>query len=92
MQRLHLLLSGRVQGIGFRFFALSEARRRGVTGWVRNRADRQVEVVAEGPEAELQALLAALQKGPVGARVDKAEVSWLPVTGEFSSFEARANW
>jgi acylphosphatase len=92
MQRLHLLLSGRVQGIGFRYFALWEARRRGLTGWVRNRGDRQVEVVAEGPEAELQILLAALQKGPVGARVENAEVSWLPATGEFSGFEARASW
>jgi len=91
MLRLHAILTGRVQGVGFRFFALEEARRRGLTGWVRNLGQRQVEVVAEGPEKELQTFLEALRAGPVSARVDNAEVSWPPSTGEFNGFDARAN-
>ena len=91
MTRLHAILSGRVQGVGFRFFTLAEARRRGLTGWVRNRGQRQVEVLAEGPEKELTSFLEALRTGPVSARVDGAEVSWPPATGEFPSFEARAS-
>lgn len=91
MARLHVILTGRVQGVGFRFFALGEAHRRGLTGWVRNKGQRQVEVLAEGTEERLQSFLESLRAGPVSSRVDSEEVSWPAATGEFTTFEARAN-
>ena len=91
MKRLHAILSGRVQGVGFRYFALEEAAARRLTGWVRNRGEGQVEVMAEGPEPELSAFLEALRAGPPAARVDAAQVDWREGTGEFTGFHARAS-
>lgn len=90
-KRLHGVISGRVQGVGFRFLAVREAQRRGLTGWVRNRRENQVEVVAEGPAAELEEFLAALREGPPLAEVAGVTVEWQEATGEFRSFEARAS-
>ena len=77
--------------MGFRLFALQEASRRGLTGWVRNRGEDQVEVVAEGPEDQLQALLEALRAGPPRAWVQGVDTSWQAATGEFTDFSARAS-
>jgi acylphosphatase len=63
------MIRGRVQGVGYRAWAASEARRRGLDGWVRNRADGSVELLAAGPGAAVEALLAACERGPSGARV-----------------------
>jgi len=67
------LISGRVQGVGFRFFAKQLADQIGVVGWVRNLADGRVEALASGSPSQLAALLAGLEEGPVGARVDDIE-------------------
>lgn len=67
----HFFLTGRVQGVCFRWACRDEAIRLGLTGWVRNLADGRVEVTAEGPEARLDALRAWLSKGPPSARVTK---------------------
>ncbi len=91
MKRLHAILTGRVQGVGFRYFALEEAAARGLTGWVRNRGERQVEALAEGPEPELAAFLEALRSGPPAARVDAAQIEWREATGEFTGFRPRAS-
>ncbi len=88
-RRLHAVISGRVQGVGFRFFAVREAERRGLTGWVRNLHEDQVEVVAEGSSAQLQDFLAALKQGPPLAWVAGVTVEWLEATGEFIGFGAR---
>ncbi|MDR2047913.1 MAG: acylphosphatase [Treponema sp.] len=63
-------VQGRVQGVGFRYSAIQEARRAGITGWVRNNADGDVEVWAEGPPEKLAAFLRWLRKGPPYARVE----------------------
>ena len=63
------LISGRVQGVGFRFFAVSEASKLGVRGYVRNLSTGNVEVYAIGEQATLEALRVRLARGPVGARV-----------------------
>ncbi|MBN2149387.1 MAG: acylphosphatase [Anaerolineales bacterium] len=88
--RLHAVVSGRVQGVSFRYFVSEQAQRIGVKGWVRNRWQGTVEVMAEGTEYELKILLDALRQGPPAARVDDVDYEWLPGTGEFSSFWVRS--
>jgi acylphosphatase len=66
---LHVVVRGRVQGVGFRWFVRQQARALGVRGWVRNRTDGSVEVEAEGEAAALRELRASLARGPSGAYV-----------------------
>jgi acylphosphatase len=84
--RLHATIEGRVQGVGFRYFVLDTAQALGVTGWVRNRWDDTVEVMAEGERPALEKLLAALRRGPRAAFVSNVDVEWGPATGEFKRF------
>ena len=71
--QLHVVVRGRVQGVGFRWFVREEGRRLGLAGWVRNRPDGSVEVAAEGPDASIQALRDALNAGPDGAVVQHVD-------------------
>ncbi len=87
--RLQAFVSGVVQGVGYRYFAMNAAHMLGVTGWVRNRIDGSVMVVAEGPREELEKLLKELRRGPHSGRVDKVNVSWFPYQGDFDRFEVR---
>lgn len=87
--RLHALVAGRVQGVGFRDFARREARRLGLSGWAANRADGRVEVVAEGCDEALDALAVQLEEGPPGARVTGVDARRDSATGEFDGFEIR---
>lgn len=68
--RLHARISGRVQGVGFRWFVREEARRLGLAGWVRNLPTGDVELVAEGPPETLAAFARMIAQGPPGARVE----------------------
>lgn len=68
---LHFLVTGRVQGVGFRWFVHREAAEIGLHGWVRNTADGHVEVVATGAPRDLAELRTALHKGSRGSRVDR---------------------
>lgn len=83
----HLLISGRVQGVGFRYSMAEEAERLGVNGWVRNRRDGTVEAVIEGPSEAVEALLAWARRGPPSARVTDVAIS--EIEGSFERFEAR---
>jgi acylphosphatase len=85
-RRLHASVRGVVHGVGFRHFVLQAARGLGLTGWVANRHDGTVEVVAEGPEDRLEILLGDLRRGPRSARVESVEASWSDATGEFAEF------
>ena len=89
LSRLRVHLEGRVQGVGFRFFVQHTASALGLTGWVRNRWDGSVEVLAEGPRPSLDRLLAALRQGPRGAMVTDCQVSWEEGSGEFAYFSVR---
>lgn len=74
------LVGGRVQGVGFRYFALRQARAIGIRGWVRNLPDGRVEVHAEGAETALRRFAAALRQGPPLSRVE--EVTETAAAGE----------
>ena len=88
--RVRALVRGRVQGVFYRDFTCSHARRIGVFGWVRNLADgATVEVVAEGPEPALQQLLDNLRRGPRGSRVVTVDTEWASPEGSFISFDVR---
>ena len=83
----HLVISGRVQGVGFRYSMSEEAERLGVTGWVRNRRDGTVEAVIDGAPDAVEGILAWARRGPRGASVSEVEVSEIP--GSFEGFELR---
>jgi acylphosphatase len=93
VRRCQAIISGRVQGVGFRYATEARARELGVGGWVRNRWDGAVEVVAEGPAEAVQRLLAFLQRGPTMAHVADVKLTWQtpldPETTVRRSFEVR---
>ena len=82
------LITGRVQGVGFRYFAQEAADREGLHGWVRNLPDGRVEAQAEGDADALERFERALRRGPRGARVDNVVVDSLPPTGRDTGFAA----
>jgi acylphosphatase len=88
-RRLKAEIVGDVQGVGFRYFAQSHARRLGLEGYVRNRYDGAVEVEAEGSSDALEGFLDLLRKGPRAARVQDVAVDWLPVRGDLGPFGVR---
>ncbi len=92
-ERLDATVHGRVQGVGYRVFALREAMDLGVTGWVANEADGSVHVIAEGPRRDLEALLARLEAGPPAAIIDRVAARWEPARGAATGFriESRAH-
>jgi len=81
----HLVISGRVQGVGFRYSMVEEAERLGVTGWVRNRREGTVEAVVDGDARSIDAILAWARRGPPSARVTEVRVS--ESAESFDSFE-----
>lgn len=89
MKRLYARVHGYVQGVGYRFFAQSEAQRLGLCGYVRNCMDGTVEVVAEGEEDALQEFLHALYRGPAGARVQRVDADYAEATREWNAFTIR---
>lgn len=86
LKQLHLLVRGRVQGVYFRASTQREARRLGLTGWVKNRSDGSVEILAEGEETSIRELYGWAQKGPSAARVDRVDTRWRSFTGDFADF------
>lgn len=78
MASAHVEVCGVVQGVGFRWFTVQAARRLGIAGWVKNRADGCVEISASGEAVELEQFLEDVRRGPEGARIDS--VRTLPVS------------
>lgn len=87
--RVHLLISGRVQGVAFRHSTKDEADRLGLVGWVRNLDDGRVEALGEGPRETLEQFVAWCHRGPRSARVTGVAVTWSDPTGEHASFAVR---
>lgn len=88
-QRLDARVSGRVQGVGFRYYTRQTAHRLGLTGWVRNEYDGAVRFVAEGPRETLERLLLHITQGPPMSRVDAVSTSWDRATGVYKDFSVR---
>jgi acylphosphatase len=87
IKRLEAVVSGRVQGVGFREFVRHEASTRGIAGYVRNSDDgRNVELVAEGDDTALDELVRALHAGPRFARVEHVDAKFSDAGGGFSKF------
>jgi acylphosphatase len=85
----HYLISGRVQGVGFRFFAEAAAAREGLHGWVRNTADGRVEILAEGDAGALDRFEVAVRRGPPAARVTDVRVADRDASGHDGGFTIR---
>lgn len=88
-KRARAWISGRVQGVCFRYYTVEEARRLGVDGWVRNLPDGRVELVAEGEPDRVEALLEWCHRGPSSARVVDVEVADEAPEGELDGFTVR---
>ncbi|WP_038057379.1 acylphosphatase [Thermodesulfobacterium hydrogeniphilum] len=89
MKRVHVFISGRVQGVFFRAYTEAEAKKLGVKGWVRNLPDGRVEAVFEGEDGAVDQMIAWCHKGSPHAKVTKVEVIEEPYKGEFTDFEIR---
>ncbi len=88
-KRVHVFVSGRVQGVGFRAWAAREARMLKLAGWVKNLPDGRVEAVVQGPPEQVDALVEKLKGGPRAARVEKLDVRDEPAEGGLEDFEIR---
>jgi acylphosphatase len=87
MKQLHAIVKGKVQGVSFRHYTTLKARQLGLVGWVRNRSDETVEVMAEGDEEKLKSLASWLHHGSPDAEVDTVEITWDEPRGEFTNFK-----
>ena len=87
MQRMKILVHGRVQGVYFRYFTQKKARQLGVVGTVRNLADGSVEIIAQAEADVVQSLLDWSRKGPITARVDRVESEALPIDSTLVAFD-----
>ena len=85
MMRVQLVVSGRVQGVSYRWHTRARAADLGLTGWVRNRREGTVEVLAAGPRPQLEALISWCRTGSPAAEVDEVDVSWVD-GGELQTF------
>lgn len=84
--RLHAIVSGHVQGVGFRYFARDKAQTLGAVGWVRNLQNGNVELIAEAERTKLEALVTDLKQGPRGSAVSNVELEWGAASNEFGEF------
>ena len=87
--QLHILVSGRVQGVGFRDFARRSAEEFGIHGYAKNLANGGVEIVAEGAGTALDDFLDTLKNGPPAGRVDHVQIDQRDSSGEYTGFEIR---
>ena len=88
-ERIHIMVTGRVQGVGFRAFVQHTANELGLSGWVRNVGSNQVKVIAEGKPQILKIFLEAVLTGPRGSRINESNFNWEIPLGDLPSFEIR---
>ena len=85
--KIHVVVSGRVQGVFFRYFTKENAEKLGLCGWVKNTRDGKVELVAEGEKDNLETLIGKLKEGPPMSKVKDLEIEWGDFTGGFDEFK-----
>jgi acylphosphatase len=87
--RKRILITGRVQGVGYRYFAVESAERLGVSGWARNLVDGRVEVEVEGPPVAVDRLIEELRVGPHLSKVTTLDIQDLDGTNSYKGFHVR---
>ena len=87
MKRVHILVSGIVQGVFFRYNTMKKANEFDLRGWVRNLSDGGVELLCEGNNDDVDKMIEWCKKGPQGAYVEKVEIKWEDYAGEFKAFQ-----
>ncbi|MBN1502333.1 acylphosphatase [Candidatus Woesearchaeota archaeon] len=88
-RRVHIIVSGTVQGVFYRSETKEKATELGLVGWVRNASKGNVEIIAEGPEENLKQLIQWCRHGPPNAEVDDIDIEWFGPVNDFSSFKIR---
>ena len=83
----HIVVSGMVQGVGFRYFTMRIARKRQLTGWVRNLPEGEVEIEVEGPRGLIESLIKDLKVGNTWAQVTDIDVRWSAFSGKYTGFD-----
>jgi acylphosphatase len=83
---MHILVEGRVQGVGFRYFVQAQANQLGLTGWVRNLEDGRVEILAEGEKKDILELLDRVRTGPRGSIISEIKFDWAEAAGNRKYF------
>ena len=86
-KQLRAIIHGHVQGVSFRYYTVQEAQKLGITGWVRNEPDNTGQVVAEGSQEQLDALIDFLHVGSPSANIAEIYIDWHEATGKFSEFK-----
>ena len=87
--RAHVRVHGEVQNVGFRFHTHRKAASAGLTGWIKNANDTQVEIMFEGDKKKIEECIESCRRGPLFSKVEEIEVEWQKPTGEFKFFEVR---
>jgi acylphosphatase len=88
--RVDAIVRGRVQGVGFRYFAWREAQDLDLEGWVANEPDGSLRCLAQGPRQRVEAFLQRLEDGPAAAIVERVSVSWMTASGPLGPFSVRS--
>ena len=89
IKRVRVTISGRVQGVGFRYFTQREGERLGLVGWVKNLPNGGVEMEAEGDEAQVDAFVEAMRRGPPASRVLDCQIVEIPANRRDVAFDVR---
>ena len=85
--KVNLTISGKVQGVGFRYFVLRQAQKLGINGWVSNKSNGDVEALAQGEKADLEQFIAKVKEGTTFSRVDNVNLEWMNKGEQYFGFE-----
>ena len=80
-------ITGKVQGVGFRYFVLRQAQELGIQGWISNKSNGDVEALAQGEKADLELFIAKVKQGPAFSRVEDVSLNWLNEAEQYFGFE-----
>ena len=84
---LNMKITGKVQGVGFRFFVQQQAQKLGINGWVSNKSNGDVEALAQGEKADLEQFIAKVKEGPSFSRVENVSLNWVKEAEQYFGFE-----